>query len=535
MTAAPLRRADWRYLLPAAPDGRFRHLLLLGGPAGLADLLAAERVADRISSTPKPGADAVVALRNSGATTAELARCAVAGAVVYREIDRRRPGMLATTPARLARSLSAAGLTPVSWHWVLPGFDRARRYLPLDRPEAIEWYFSTLHPAGSIPGWLAARAVEAISRGGPGGLAAVVPCFAATAVMGPAPARPPSVLALPALPDRVRADRTGVVMLTSGQDDGSRVVLLPFPPGATAPSAVVKVSRTARFDAHTEREQATLTALRAGLDPDLRPSIPEPGGLARYGGSLVALESYAPGAAMVHAIGRRGEPLARSLDELRAAADWLTRFHRQSAAGDPAWPAAAATRVADRLADYRRLAGSAAEAVLLDRTALLARELVGAALPTVWVHNDFGPWNIHRAGTRITVIDWELGPNDTGTRRGPALADLIYFVTEWHLRARRLRGRRAELRGFRDLFLPPTGPAALAARDALRGYMAGVGVDPRFLPLLLVVTWVERALERAERQATAGRGGRAEGANRYAEYVTLMARRRDQLFGGAAW
>jgi aminoglycoside phosphotransferase (APT) family kinase protein len=173
--------------------------------------------------------------------------------------------------------------------------------------------------------------------------------------------------------------------------------------------------------------------------------------------------------------------------------------------------------------------------VLLDRTASLARELVGAALPTVWVHNDFGPWNIHRAGTRITVIDWELGPNDTGTRRGPALADLIYFVTEWHLRARRLRGRRAELRGFRDLFLPPTGPAALAARDALREYMAGVGVDPRFLPLLLVVTWVERALERADRQATAGGRGRAEGTNRYAEYVTLMARRRDQLFGGAAW
>jgi hypothetical protein len=136
------------------------------------------------------------------------------------------------------------------------------------------------------------------------------------------------------------------------------------------------------------------------------------------------------------------------------------------------------------------------------------------------VHNDYGPWNIHRAGNRVTVIDWELGP-DAQARRGPALADLIYFATEWHLRARRLRGRRAELRGFRTLFLEPRGAAARAARDAFEDYMRQVGVDPRFFPLLVVVAWVDRALDRADRQARAGATG--SGENRYADYVRLLA------------
>jgi hypothetical protein len=99
--------------------------------------------------------------------------------------------------------------------------------------------------------------------------------------------------------------------------------------------------------------------------------------------------------------------------------------------------------------------------------------------------------------------------------------DLLYFATEWHLRARRLRGRRAELRGFRALFLEPTGPAARAAHEAFEDYMQRVGVDPRFFPLLAVVAWIERALDRADRQVTAGAA--AGGDNRYADYVRLLA------------
>jgi hypothetical protein len=520
---AALRRADWRYLLPGPERGRYRQLVLLGGPPGLAELLREEQLADRIETRPAAGADLVVALADASVRPAELAACVAPGGVVYREIDRRRPGSATVTPARLRRDLTGSGLHPLWSHWVIPGFDQARRYLPFDHPDALRWYFSTLHPAGSVPGALAAAVAGLL---GPNGLAAVAPTFGITALAGPA--RVSDAAKLPVLPAELCAPGSRVVMLTSGQDDGSRVVLLPFTDERGMPGAVVKVSRTERFNAHTEREQATLAAVRTGLDADLAASIPEPRGLTWFGRSVVALESYAPGASMVRSIGRQGEPLERSLEDLRAAADWLARFHQQTMVS-PLWSAGSADRAIAGLEAFRaELATTPAEHALLDRAAAAARALVGAGFPTVLVHNDYGPWNIHREGDRITVIDWELGADDAG-RRGPALADLIYFVTEWQLRARRLRGRGAELRGFRELFIHPTGPAATAARGAVSDYMRRVGVDARFLPLLVVTTWAERAVDRVHRQIAAA-GSAANDENRYADYVRLIAAEADERF-----
>jgi hypothetical protein len=517
-----LRRADWRFLLPAAPDGRYRHLVLLGGPSALAGLLREEEVAERIDTSPAEGADLIVALADYAASAAELASYMAPDGVLYREIDRRRLATLTMTPRRLFGRLRAAGLRPIWSHWIIPDLAHARRYLPLDHADALRWYFDTLHPAGSLAGAVAAAAGHRLGRGDAAGLAALAPVFSVTASRGePTPATI-AALELPLMPAHWRAPGTRVAMLTSGQDDGSRVVLLPFTPRGTEPEGVVKVSRTERFNAHTEREQATLATIRSSLHADLQATIPEPRGSTRLGRSLVALESYAPGAAMVRAVGRRGEPLSRSIEELRAAADWLVRFHRDTVRGPVGWSAAAAERTVERLVAFRAsFAVGPAETRLLDRAAELARALVGARLPTVLVHNDYGPWNVHRAGERITVIDWELGPDDTA-RRGPALVDLIYFATEWHLRARRLRGRRAELRGFRDLFLQPSGPAARAAAEAFEDYIRRVEVDPRFFPLLVVVTWIERALDRAERQVTAV-GSAGDRENRYADYVRLVA------------
>ena len=148
--------------------------------------------------------------------------------------------------------------------------------------------------------------------------------------------------------------------------------------------------------------------------------------------------------------------------------------------------------------------------------------LVGASLPTVLTHNDYGPWNIHRDGDRITVIDWELGPDAAG-RRGPALADLIYFATEWHLRARRLRGREAELRGFRELFLRPTGLGrGRHPRHAVRLHAAGrCG-----LALPAPVPGDDSGPPGRGPGRSAGHGRRfGERENRYADYVRPIARR----------
>jgi hypothetical protein len=68
-------------------------------------------------------------------------------------------------------------------------------------------------------------------------------------------------------------------MLTSGRDDGSRVVMMPFAPDGGDPPVVVKTARAAGFNAHTEREQAALATIRASLSSELRDTVPAPLGL----------------------------------------------------------------------------------------------------------------------------------------------------------------------------------------------------------------------------------------------------------------
>lgn len=136
MTA--LRRADWRFLLPAAPGGRYRRMVLLGGGADLAARLTG--MADAIEGTVDAvaGADAVVIMAESDAAIAEVAARLAPDAVLYVEVDRRRAGRRGLSPARLRASLLKAGLSPAACYWVVPDFARARRHVPLDTPGPLE-------------------------------------------------------------------------------------------------------------------------------------------------------------------------------------------------------------------------------------------------------------------------------------------------------------------------------------------------------------------------------------------------------------
>src|SRR6185369_11117621 len=121
----------------------------------------------------------------------------------------------------------------------------------------------------------AARVARRWTRGGRSRFEAFVPCYSVVAVEASAAHTTPSlVAALPASAYGVDA-AAPVALVTSGQDEGSRVVLLPFrddePPGAA-----VKVSRVPAFNGHTIREHSTLQELRSRLTPDLRPTVPEP-------------------------------------------------------------------------------------------------------------------------------------------------------------------------------------------------------------------------------------------------------------------
>jgi phosphotransferase family enzyme len=534
---ANLRQADWRFLLPSPAGGLFQHLVLLGGPPGLAERLVEVGFARRVScDIPRARtADSVVVLHNAQVALKDAAGCLVSGGALYYEIDRRSPSKLALTPGRVKQSLRDVGLTPREVYWIIPNFTNCRRYLPLDVPAALRWYLTTLFPAMTPLDRLFEIGIRTLTGFNCDRLAPLVPCYSVTAIAGPTRDAVPSVLAHPAR--IMELQRPGLVpfVLTSGYDVGSRVVMLPFARDSIQPIAVLKISRLSDFNTNTEREQETLAILRARLDANMRQTIPRPLGVLRYGELAVGIESYAPGHSLVVSSGRWGVPIHRKIDDLRITANWLSEFHRQAEISRVRWndleirkwveaPVAAYTRAFGRRANEERLFTELRER---------AGSLVGTSLPIVWQHNDFGPWNLYRAGREFTVIDWEFGHGRERDRYGPALCDLLYFVTHWSYFAHRLHSQAAQLRAFRDLFFQPrhAGIGAKAIHEVIAEYMARLDINPEFLPLLLVYTWLDRALDHLDRQRVSGEVGvDARLGNRYVDYIGIIAEHSDWLF-----
>jgi hypothetical protein len=530
-----LRRADWRFLLPTPSSGCFNHLVLLGGDNEQAEMLVDTGIARCVTrEIAAPGAaDAVVLLRRAKASLKDAGRMLQSGGVFYAEVDRRLSGRRWLTPRKSERQLREAGLSPTGVYLVLPRFEAGRRYVPIDHPGLLDWYFATLHSAGTPLALIASAGFRFAAGFKYRRLGSVAPWYGVTAVSGSLPSPPPSVLGHPELPDSVRPSNVRVLMLTNGQDDGSRVVILPFAWEAKEPVAAVKVSRAVAFNGNTEREQAALSHIRQRLDQGLRRSIPEPLGLVQYAGLAVAVEGCAAGTALTATTGHLGRGFSNAVEDLRFSITWLAEFHRQTRTGSNRWTSEDAAHLDVRLEQYAKglqLADKTRE--LLRKTSAHSSALIGAMLPKVCLHNDFGPWNVYRQGDRITVIDWELGGNGTADRTGPGLCDLVYFVTYWTLRTRRLWSEAATRRGFRELFLDPSkgGRASRAAHATIREYLVRAGIDPRFLPPLLVYTWIERTLDQLARARAGGHAVLPAAVEQYAQFVNLLAEHGERLF-----
>jgi hypothetical protein len=534
-----LRRADWRFLLPAPAGRRFRHMVVLGGPAGLGSRLleagSASEVSTALRSDHQP--DALILLADATVSMEEAGRRLAADGVLYWEIERRPRFGAMKGRGWIARQLRRAGLRQWAAYWVVPGFHEARRYLPLGTVTAVEWFLHTRYVASTPARICLERLVRRAQRAGGGLLGSLVPSYAVIAC-GPAhPGGPAWALAEPALPLAVRESAGPPVLFTSGQDDGSRVVVLPFEPDAGHPALVLKSARLARFTGHTEREQETLLRLRASLPPDLRRTLPEPKGRIGDGASSAFLESAVPGRMLAATTGRWRAPLAAQIEDLRLATDWLTRFHQATETRRLRWTSTESERwLEPLLGRYERaLRVSGREAGLFARLREQSQALVGAHLPIVWCHNDFNPWHLYRSGRDLSVIDWEFGEADIAARYGPALCDLLYFVVHWVNLARGLRDSAAQVRAFAELFVDPSRPEprSAAARRAVSGYMGRLDIPAGFLPLLLAYTWVDRAADWHHRQIAAGVSeGVAREQNQFARYVGVLADSGDALFAG---
>jgi aminoglycoside phosphotransferase (APT) family kinase protein len=188
--------------------------------------------------------------------------------------------------------------------------------------------------------------------------------------------------------------------------------------------------------------------------------------------------------------------------DLRLAAEWLTRFHLQTILGREPWNG---SRLADAFAAWGdRIGTTMAEAALFDRALARSRELDGVPFPIVWQHRDFTPWNLLRNGKgRLSVLDWE------GAQPGPALCDLLHFVSHWDELAAGAVAPEERLRAF--------SMGAAASRREVTRYCERLGIDLRFIPLMLVFTRIEIALRDPERTIDA-------------RYVAALADRAGDLF-----
>ncbi|HEX2611622.1 MAG TPA: hypothetical protein VHK68_11475, partial [Gemmatimonadales bacterium] len=73
-----------------------------------------------------------------------------------------------------------------------------------------------------------------------------------------------------------------------------------------------------------------------------------------------------------------------------------------------------------------------------------------------------------------------------------------------------------------------------AARDCLTEYLRRLQTPPGFLGLLVVYTWVERAIDQWSRQASLdGVRDNARASNPFVGYVEALAEGVDSLFGTA--
>lgn len=530
---APLRAADWRFLLPHPDGGRFGRLVLLGGPPGLAKRVVDIGVADVVTSElpAARSADAVVAFHDSRWTYRELADCLVPGGALYCEIDRRALRHWMSTPRRVGASLQKVGLSLTGTYVVGPSLYRPRVYVPLDAPGALRWYLETLYNPWKPSVALVRKALR-VAASAPRPFVALAPHLAVTAVAASGPRTAPGILGLPVLPAELERQPLHPLLLSGSHHEtlSQRVVILPFAADSTQPLAVVKVAKLSSLNVTLEAEQKTMAEVRARLDPSMRVTIPRPLRVERWEGVTVATESFSPGESLQRRACRWGRPIADKLEDLRLAAAWLAEFHRQTEVSRDPWSATTRSELVDGPVErYGAAFGvTEREAFLFGETRRYGDMLAGTPLPIVLRKPDFFGSNVIRSGRALSVVDWE------SPHAGPALCDLLRFVAPWGDGVSRVPADRHQ-ESFRTLvFAERRDAVSKAVDDAIAGYLEHLSMDGRLRPVLVVYTWVDRALHHFEKQKRHGeRPSDSRAGNRHVDRVTVLAEHAEQLFGSS--
>lgn len=272
-----------------------------------------------------------------------------------------------------------------------------------------------------------------------------------------------------------------------GAYDSQKVLVLLTPPQETAPTVVVKVTRSRKHAARLQNETSRLTQL-AGLEiADQRTPKPHFSGFhagrAVLGQTLMAGVPYELGS-------RRGSQAAE--EQLADAMGWLTSLGAATAHEVPASDMAAI--LLTLLDSYAQIYRPAASEVTRLGTEFERLGALSQPLPSVLQHGDPGVWNllVDDRG-RTLFLDWEAGEPD-----GMPLWDVLYLFRSHAIEA----GRRA---GVRDRAQAAsrhlTGDSALSDLlvDTIGTYCRQVGLPPAAVEPLIFGCWIHRSIKESSR------------------------------------
>jgi Phosphotransferase enzyme family len=474
MPPAPLRQADWRFLLPNPDGDAWNHVVLLGGSAKLAGLLTGIGAARRVSRTipAERCADAVVVLGARVRDVRSAASCLTPSGVLYAEVPGWRP-TARRRAARVSRMLRKLGLEQVRTYGIRVDASRRGPYVPIDVEEPGAWLEESLSAGRST------------RRSGNFRLDVAVTAAAGTD-------EPPSVLGHRLLGGRWRAGGTHLIMLTGGDvtDAQRRVVLLPFGSGAKEPELVVKFWRSAERNADTTGEQEILRALRPEPGAPAARAVPEPLGSFPWGSVEIGVEGYCPGRSFSAMNARRGASPDEKVTTLRRVLAGLAELGASTVIRREPWSSGAMRgRMEAVLARFEEeFPTGEDERRLFEAVRRQSNALSSASLAVVWSHPDLGPSNVLVRSEGITVIDWAKASP------GLPLQDVLYLllIASADISGARRESQRRE--AFRRVFLmeSPGDELGAAAREGIELCLEALGADRRFLPILLVFLWVNR-------------------------------------------
>ena len=509
------REIDWRFLLPSPSAHAFDHLVLLGGSPQITQTILDVGVARTVSHTIRSGihADAVVGLAGADISIADASRAVGDNGVLYWEVDRRTPASIALTPRRMTRELNRLGLTPVASYWVNRCFSQRLLYLPLNGEGPLTWYLGTLFRTPTLTRQIARQALTATAKWC--AWSAVAPCYAVTAIRGEH--RMPAVLSRAAAEGVPIGPGAQAVFLAYGSTEWNRLVVLVFEPGGRAPVAAIKLPRTSAFNGEIEWEHAVLRTLGSDLPSEIAASIPR-SQIFGWNGLAVSAETCVKGSSLNCRV-RHAEEAAPK--DLHRVVEWLAAFHQHTTSARVNAKQWAREHFARVCREYSATFGlTQAEARLFDGVLQCIDGLGDETLPLVWQHADFGPPNLYLDDEKVSVIDWETA------RPGAALQDLLYLVADW---TAAVTGRTANLdaqHNFRSLYCSDARRSRFvdSVHAEIAEYMRRVGVAPSLFHVLLVLTFVDQALERVRRLSTLGSpGATIRDANRFVACVEILA------------